>query len=213
MAELEARAKPILTPRIQGQGGPLQPHEQELIALWALKTIIAAGTVQGEVAVPEAIARSLHVRRGLPDGVQAWIAGIGGTDVVLFYSAVRQTMLSGSDLGPVDVFGATLGVGNLAIQVYGSAPPFPTVARHEGWAPYLTPIWPASQPVNWPAARVLTGESEMDAFARSWLDKRYYIVAPTQRGRLTRRPRNKLTADSSGRRARSSCSFPTRRRS
>lgn len=182
MARLEERAKPILTPRIQGQGGLVEPHEQELIALWALKTIIAAGTAQGADAVPEEIARSLHVHQGLrlPDGVQAWLAGIGGTDVMLFYSAVRESMLSDWEFGPVDAFGATLGVGNLAIQVYGSVPPAPTAVRHLDWAPYLTPICPpANHSVRWPAAKVLTGEGEMDAFARSWIDKRYDMRRPT----------------------------------
>ncbi len=50
-----------------------------------------------------------------------------------------------------------------------------------------------------PRLGVLTGESEMDTFARSWLDKRYDMGPPTWRGRLSRpRTHNNLTAKPSG---------------
>ena len=40
MSQLEGRAKPVLTPVFQGYPSRLGPHDLELIAYWALKTVL-----------------------------------------------------------------------------------------------------------------------------------------------------------------------------
>ena len=124
------------------------------------------------------IARDLH----RADGSSRWGSGLdggrrrNGRDAVLLDDP--QSLQTASAVGVVECFGASVSVGNLAIQVYGSTPPIPTVVWHGSWAPYLTRVWPSAKPAKWPADRVLTGEDELDAFATSWLDKKYDLALP-----------------------------------
>jgi hypothetical protein len=91
MSQLEARAKPVLSPMIRGIALHLSADTQKLIATWALKTAIMAQCAAGEKITPVHDALWLYHDQEPPDrNVIVILARYGGRRHPLLLATSRS---------------------------------------------------------------------------------------------------------------------------
>lgn len=152
MAQLEAAAQKILEPMILGQGRDLSSDDQRVLALWAIKTVLAFQTMEEPMttfARPEDY-RELYEQQAPIDRAQVWIAA-DPRDESCWYRA-HNASLPGSTAPGVDGFGATLLVGCVVFYILiGHERSFDLRLRGDA-ARAMRNIWPGrGHGMRWPS--------------------------------------------------------------
>jgi hypothetical protein len=152
MANLEARAKPLLVHMMNGEARELDADEQELLALWAAKTAMMLGFIHPErrSIAPEQY-QLLHRSQRPPEGTKVWLARCASTWTV-FYRHNKITLTGEVSGTQVEAYSSTFAVKSLVLQVFGYQGRRAVTTNPSGDAtPYVTQVWPIERsPVPWP---------------------------------------------------------------
>lgn len=164
---VEDVTRPILEPRIQGQGGSINPQEQRLLATWAAKTVMTAEYVKpGKPVVHQAERTSLKDNLSPPAGWYIWLTSYSGNqwrDLGIFQHA------SELEIPAVDNTAATghnleltfIGIGQLMFLVMNSSWQHIRDILEGMGAPGFNRIWPnPAATIQWPTAALTDVEAE-----------------------------------------------------
>jgi len=168
MGKLEEHVKPILEPLILGRLATLSADEQQLMAFWATKTLLAFQSQEHELttwARPEDYATVFAERAPLACS-QIWL---GHTNLrqATYYRAHRYPIpVPGPRSEEIHGFGATLTVGHAVFYLLlGYAGPVGMRMRYDA-AVALKEIWPSRRrELDWPAPVGLS-EAEIMGLAK-----------------------------------------------
>lgn len=159
MARLEQRVRPVLEPLLLGRHRTLSNDDQRLLAMWAMKTILAFQSVEEPITTWARVEdyRTLYRSQAPLPNSQVWL-GANFHGEPSWYRA-HSIRLRGSAAGDVDGFGATLTVGHTVFYlVVGYAAPVGMRLRHDA-AVAMKEIWPRRQrDVTWPPPLALRNE-------------------------------------------------------
>lgn len=167
MAELESKAKPLLSPMIKGQAQSLDRAAQLLVATWAMKTFVVLDEAVGTThQVSETSRRLLKEEERPPEDSWVFISGIESSIGPLrFTHAAAHTEQLDGEAAHFDVY--TLQMGALVIQGvvtdislsasdrWGSekSPTFPAELERLDFETSLFP--PRLETVTWPSPKLL----------------------------------------------------------
>ena len=157
MAALEAQAQPTLAPMVLGHPVVLAQQNQETVARWALKSVLALQTVRDPGVLPPALFADFRQIGLPPNGFRVTVAlrprepGWPYRFAATGSAATRRAW----EVEPaypqtgIDHYRAELCVGHLVIRAGAPfAPSGHGVERLDG-----IEIWPLGAPVRWPAKR------------------------------------------------------------
>jgi hypothetical protein len=174
MAALEETVAPILTPLIEDHPRSLDAVEQERIAVWATKTVLAFGpTNQGkvEIASPEIYRWFGDHKTPLP-GSLVWLAYFAGAEAwpALFQHHGMVIAREDEPMPPpgsaTNGFHSALTMGPLAIFVFWADMPDGAVARG-GSDDQRVLVWPTYGPsVRWPPPKSIASVAELQEQTR-----------------------------------------------
>jgi hypothetical protein len=172
MSALEGRAKPFLTPMIQGRGRTFYDGGRRLISSWAFKTMLMFQLMEPpeDRFVPASAYDDYYAHRQPLPGTRLWIGansfGEGAWQRGTRFKAVLP------DAEADYIYGATLSIGHLVFQVFGTEPKDGESRKITGkLANALIEVWPVSNPVTWPPPALLDRNGVgllSDMFARSF---------------------------------------------
>ena len=117
---VEERVRPVLEPLMHGRITTLDPAQQEVLALWAVKTALVFQTMESNVttwARAEDFS-SLFERQAVPPAWQVWLGANSHGDVAWHRSHSIRHRESSADA--VDGFGVMLSVGFSVLYVIRS---------------------------------------------------------------------------------------------
>ena len=158
LANLEGKAKPLLSRPIQGNPRTFHQMDVHTVATWAYKTCILADLASSRVLTPLPF-RWLCQRRHPPREVVVTMASYGGVRYPQFaLSRPVQYKVQSDVIGNFDLnaYLITISIGHLVFQVFGHH-----VRRAMDLVPsdwkrdYSQIIWPAPASVRWPPIRML----------------------------------------------------------
>jgi hypothetical protein len=165
MGDLERQARPVLTPMIFGHRCRLNEEQQELIALWASKTVLVIQSAEPSEyrwAPDELFAELFRARAPLAHS-QIWIGHRRDNDVG--WSRCHQ--LNRKD-GSSGGFGSTLALGHLVIHFIWQGDTQHRVKLLGGLRGAFIQIWPVKRAQrSWPG---LSSVAEGDL---SWLAQEF----------------------------------------
>lgn len=166
LSALEAAAKPLLSPMIQGRVQTLDEAEQKTVAVWAAKTAAVIDRTHRYRTIPPEHARLLGQLREPPSGVLVWLAAYGVDTFVGTHKGFRLSL--GRDGG--HAYGATLSVGHLVLQVLGlpeEVPPTPPIPSET--LDFIVQAWPpVGGAVSWPPKFAVDDEGLENLSAPPW---------------------------------------------
>jgi hypothetical protein len=163
MAELDARARPLLEPMVDGGAGRYDGDGQRLLAAWAARAAYAALVVERKSqGVPRSHRRAIR-EGGMPHAnVFVGLGRYRGNHVGVL--AGRLLTPIDRDRGDVEAYSVLLVLGHLAVKVFGvhRLPDGVSVKAPEG---QLVRVWPAeADGVSWPPVWSLTELTLEQAF-------------------------------------------------
>ena len=176
MADLETDAQPFVTPLILGQPVSLDRAQQELVALWALKTGMTGQYVleRHVRAIPREHLRYVYDHRQPPPTCQVWILGYGGeplnTSIHMkphWTIGAEQSALDEHVVEPIpqpDTYTATLAIHRFVFVLLGYVAPGKDLVLRKSLPPGPSQkrIWPPQgDKVTWPFKRPLRSEQEL----------------------------------------------------
>jgi hypothetical protein len=169
MSELEARAKELLEPMLDGYGKDLHRDGQRTLAAWALKTMLMAEQAHdaGRRAIPPEEYEHLF-RTGEPsDNCVIWIAAYGGDMLAAsnIWGGDADLTLP-DDRGQRQIWGATISLGPVAFQLFGTTVPGLLEGAELGSPPYVHQLWPYRESFTWLPGAALDEQALAD-FASS----------------------------------------------
>jgi len=197
MADLEAVAKPILTPMIHGRRTRLTTADQRIVSAWALKTAVIGELLTPQTAVIPADQRIWLREHGEPPPAASVF--IAATDAKwpgdTHYADGR--MMSTQDPYPnvLIAYNATIGIRHLALQVLGAIVGGASFRHEAPIAEWVRKIWPASEVLDWPAGPFLAPDG-FGALINHWQGERgpqpvWEHLQPASPNRATRRARKR----------------------
>jgi hypothetical protein len=162
MRHVEDRARPVLVPLLLGDATRLQPHDQAIIATWAImKVMVSEYSRNGHVTVHWTQRRRMRTRRSPPEkGWGVWLGHYerqnwkGGWNSQAFFIASDAVVARRGLREPTyyNSSSVTLVVGKLFIQIIHA--PMPELIERYKFPPLrgtLLPIWPLSSfSIVWP---------------------------------------------------------------
>jgi hypothetical protein len=162
MARLDERARPFLKPMIRGRNQTLFPEGAQIIAYWALKTVMMIDLAQETKyqTVPETNYSALFAAKDVLPGTSVWLGTCSyGAGALARYRTLYFDF-NGTRVGG---FGATLSLGHLVVEVI-------RVENRGEWASRvvgklreaLRPLWPYLGVVKWPTPALLSLENVRD---------------------------------------------------
>lgn len=162
MSQLEQRAKPLLTPAIQGDQTRWAPAERETIAVWATKTALMADRADPNHYVPDDHFHHLYDTGEPHPSTRVWVTSLVYPPGRSFLEAAilhRKGLLIESASLTTHGYRITLAIGYLAVQVFGAAnAPELTVERTleingVRIQDFLRQLWPhGDETLTWPPA-------------------------------------------------------------
>lgn len=174
MNDLENAARPALTSMIQGRGRTLHRATRQTLGLWAWKTTLMFEFASSDSPreIPDEHYRWLYERRELPPRFHVWLAPYAGRRFITYYrrDALGLTLPDvpwpTKDADESNMYGATLGIGQLAIQLMTSFLPRDLALKHGPEYPVYK-IWPADGGVTFYPRPALTDDG-MLAFGEAF---------------------------------------------
>lgn len=175
MSALENLAAPVLTPLIEGDVVTLGALDQELIALWAMKTAMVLeeasdASVKRYFTFQE---RRLFADQGvIPDVTQTWIGRKEATNR-LTTALGKYMRLPDESPESSPGFAPSIFIGQLCIQSISAAVPIVDsdveieFVATDGWQEHTVRIWPVGEDIDWDAMPAMTDE-RADAFSERW---------------------------------------------
>jgi hypothetical protein len=156
MSRVEQRVQPVLEPLLHGRPRTLSSDDQQVLALWATKTVLAFQSVEEPVttwARPEDYVSVYRDQQPLSCS-QVWI-GANAHGEPAWYRA-HSMRLPGQPATALDGFGATLTVGHAVFYLLiGYAGRAGMRLRYDA-AAAMREIWPGRQrDIAWPPPLVL----------------------------------------------------------
>lgn len=175
LSDLEGRAKDTLTPAITGQPATWDSKQQELAALWAIKTAIllelSARHIRGTGFAPAEHFTHLFTTRTPPPWSMCWTAGVDAKGRDIMWERVTALSLDGTT--PQGYF-ATVAVGYLVLHVFGWVQRAGSAARPmrpvipPDLRPALAQVWPIVTPtMRWPPTTYFDGHQQLTRLHRS----------------------------------------------
>ncbi len=164
MSELETKARPFLTPLIQGRGRALHRGGQSLLAAWSVKTALALQLTTPDPAAPQEHYRYISTTGIPPRQALVWLGAYEGHRAGFHHgSKLRLDSPTFSTNG----YGSTIIVGHLVVQVLGytGIEDEVTVTKRGAWAQATQQIWPYVDSFVWPP-RLTLDESLIVPFAQ-----------------------------------------------
>ncbi len=167
LADLEQKAKPLLTRPIQGDPARFHLVDVTTIATWAYKTCILADLASSRLlaAMPY---RWLCQRRPPPKDVVVTMGAYGSARYPQFaLSTPVDYKVERGSAGPVDLsaYLITISIGHLVLQVFGHHIRNAVDLSPSDWKrDYSRVIWPSQASASWPPARMLD-DDELFRFA------------------------------------------------
>lgn len=150
MSQLEDRAKPYLLSMIRGHTRTYHRTGQTLIAAWAVKTALVAGSKQ-DPPTPPAFYRDFYDAKRPSDSTRVWLAA---TPWLGRHSIDHRTLRVGRIGEPPvtsrNAFATLLTLGHLAIYVVAWGANEPDLQPLDAFERSLLPLWPISSAVTWP---------------------------------------------------------------
>lgn len=148
MSRLETAAKKILTPMMQGQQRDLSSDDQQVLAFWAIKTLLAFQTMESTVTTFAADEdfRELYETQAPLGRAQVWIGAQAKEDSCWYRAHDARHRDTGQD-----GYGATMAIGRVAFYVLiGRTESFNLRVRGDA-ALRLREIWPGyGHSMLWP---------------------------------------------------------------
>jgi len=174
MSDLESRASTILGPMIRGLPRKLSETEQELLAFWALKTVMMLQFTRAkhQHAVLAAHFEYVYQRKKPPPNCRVWILGYGGEPYNSVFSIQGHLGVEVDDdgtLGRFNAYTATLGINHVVFELVGYVVPgdFNVIPR-DRWTDYRRHIWPTyGGPLDWPPPKTFQTQQELFGFCAS----------------------------------------------
>lgn len=161
LADLEEKAKPLLTRPIQGNPKTFHFAEVGIVASWAYKTCILADLAGTKLLGPLGF-RWLYERRRPPKGVVVTMAVNGGPRFPQYGVSVpaHYTIETGQgEKHDLDSYLLTIGIGHLVFQVFGHHMKQVVDLVPKDWKrDYCRIIWPPPGSVRWPPPKALNEE-------------------------------------------------------
>jgi hypothetical protein len=161
MADLEDEVEPVLGPLILGRRAALEPAEQELLAFWATKTVLAFQSVEAAVTTwaQPAVFADLYQRQGPLSYSQVWLGAADRGEHIWS----RSNSLRAADATAPDGFGAVLTVGHAVFYVAVLPAASGRLYLKPPLAQALRNIWPGSgRSMLWPPAAKATPQDLRD---------------------------------------------------
>ncbi len=174
MADLEGRARPLLTPMILGRPHTLNPDQQITAATWATKTVMVLETAMGDSSDPEdlfpADQREIVMDHDRPPGLlRVRAAALEGLLAPLRYGCCRLLVQrEGVDLCHLHLY--TLQINMLVLQVVRPDPPPPNYGALKELAvpdDIEVPLFPPVDGFFWPPKKSLSPEGLISYITRS----------------------------------------------
>jgi hypothetical protein len=169
MAALEGRTKELVDAMWQGRALALQHEEQRTLAAWALKTAMVFDAAHGKPWLPIVTEEERHTFAAtgtLPDNLVVWLAAYLGPRPgrAWMYGAAEATELNDGERRDGTVWGATITLGPVVVQVFYSSVPGMTDAYTLEERPAITLISPYRGVFNWGDREELADDA-LDQFA------------------------------------------------
>jgi hypothetical protein len=167
MSELEARVKPILAPLVEGKRITLSADEQQLLAVWAIKTALTTQrTIPNESVWPPSYVYDAIREQRPPTGYRVYAAEVfgQGTDagLPLRWDGTKSASLAGVDH---NVFVTVLMAGSVLFQVIGDFRRDKSGGLPPIMANHVQRIWPNPQALDWPTRSFPRGLVPMMVFS------------------------------------------------
>ncbi|MGH3118621.1 MAG: hypothetical protein ACRDQ2_16210 [Gaiellales bacterium] len=178
MAALEREVEPILTPLVQDQAANVTADEQETIARWATKTVLAFGptNLDGVPIVSSNLYRWFGQWKVPLPGSIAWLARYTGTEQWPISFHLHGMVIARADqpmpdpASPTNGFHAVLALGPLVVCVFLADVPEGPVATG-GSSDRRVLIWPTcGSSVRWPPPTAMASVAELQAESRQTPD-------------------------------------------
>jgi hypothetical protein len=170
MAELEERARPILTPLIKGNASSVTQAEQLVIATWATKTVmVLEPSLTPEHNFTREQRDIVRTQDRPPASVEVSMSGVEGPIAPMGFSCARVRLLI-EDSPFSDYHFYTVYIGSLVLQIFRPDPPpadYGSLERmnipHEVKASpdVAVVIFPPVPRASWPPRQVLDWDSLM----------------------------------------------------
>ena len=179
MAKLEAAAKPILIPLMDGENKQLTTEQQHLIVAWLIKIVILYELLSERIAYFQASERhGLMKSLSIPDGILVFLARYYGptpistteTPVPLIIRSENKPEDSVSAQG----YSVTIVIKQLALQVFVLNKPKELLTSRvnvkigRGWNDFTVQLWPIIGDASWPPRYTLTNDHQLDRFTNRW---------------------------------------------
>lgn len=180
LSVLEERTKPLLRELVQASLREIGSEDQNLLAVWAAKTIMTGEYIERErAAVPQEQRCSLKDTLSVPDGWWIWVAGSQGlewrTGMYHFSAKLNVSPIDLETPGPLNIQCTTIGIGTLLLHAISTTAEGHSFALVDPDAADLKPIWPPVLPaIRWPPGRLLRDE-DIDVIKTN-LERAYYKV-------------------------------------
>jgi hypothetical protein len=158
MSQLEDRAKPVLTPLLEGSQQRLEAHDLELISYWALKTALMLDRCSeaGHQNISAAEYAAVYKRKGVLPSTHVWL---GKCQVAKGSWFQARTVKMDPDGRPAPGYGTTLWIGHLVIQIISiDVPSTLKIVLKPDLLGALAPIWPRGFKLDWPTTTSLSLE-------------------------------------------------------
>jgi hypothetical protein len=174
MNDMETCARPYLISMIQGRGRTLYDEGRTAVSAWAFKTWLMFQLMEAkDVRVAPAEAYPGFYRdRVPPPGVRIWL-GAAQHNLGSWHRSTRfKAAVPESEAAYI--YGATLSIGHLVFQVFGTeAREGDTRVVKGNLATLLTEVWPVEDAIDWPPAGGMLSPVELtvlsEAFTRTFL--------------------------------------------
>jgi hypothetical protein len=159
MSGLETAVRPILTPLILAQPGPMSSDAAATLAQWiAMKVMVSEHNQRDQWVTPQAERAAFMTTRDIPLGFRIWIGQCG---LETWGSAFlrHSGMVMWPNLSPParkNVQSVTFGIGDLLVHAFHTTLSGLTLYSFDKEPRAMVPLHPISPPIVWPPLRHLS---------------------------------------------------------
>jgi hypothetical protein len=161
LSRIQTAAKPFLLHALRSsRRRSYGESAQEAMAGWAFRAGLMAGSRAGPAAVPPSRLHDFYESREPPELCRIWIGATPYRQFTYINHVAFKVFPEDAEPPPgVNAFVDVLGIGHVAfcILYWSDTKPNTGMRRlHGEFGAALTPIWPATTPIQWPPSKALT---------------------------------------------------------